>query len=80
MINFHEFDSIMIIVRNLFTAFGGITDYLTLSPADILHSLNIPVLLPSAIAGITPLGLLLGVGLPVYLGYQFVTWLLNVIT
>lgn len=80
-ISFGEFDSIMWIVDTMMNAFSLITSYLTLSLNEIIDFLGLSIQIPSWIGGdLTPLALMIGVGLPTYLGYQFITWLLNIIT
>lgn len=80
-ISFAEFDSIMWVVDTLIKSFSLITSYLTLSLNEIVEFLGLSIQIPSWIGGdMTPLALMVGVGLPTYLGYQFITWLLNVIT
>ena len=79
-INFSEFDSIMNVVNTLLKAFSGIVDYLLMSPNDMLDFIGININLPNWIGGLTPMALMLGIGLPLYLIYQFLTWLLNLVT
>jgi hypothetical protein len=76
-----EFDSIMDIVNVLVNAYSSITSYLTLSVNELIDFVGISISVPAWLGGdITPLALMVGVGLPMYLGYQFIVWVLNIIT
>lgn len=80
-ISFAEFDSIMWVVDTIVKSFSLITSYLTLSLNEIVEFLGLSIQIPSWIGGdMTPLALMVGVGLPTYLAYQFITWLLNIVT
>ena len=75
-INVSEFDSIMRIISVIIDAFSKIPAYLGTSLNDILS-----IAVPSWLGGnLTPLGLMLGIGLPTYIAYQLFIWVGNSIT
>lgn len=75
-INVFEFDSIMHIVTIIVDAFSGIVAYLGTSLNDIL-----PINLPAWLGGnLTPLGLMLGIGLPTFVMYTLIIWVGNSVT
>lgn len=79
-ISFGEFDSIIRIVDLMLSTFSLVTTYLTFSLNDLVQLTGVNIFIPSFIGDQTPLGLMLGVGLPLYLAWQFITWFLNVVT
>lgn len=80
MINVSDFDSIVIVISFLANLFASVIDYLSMSLNDFLDSLGIVFDVPAWLGGdMTPLSLMLGVGLPLYLGHQFLKWVTNVL-
>ena len=81
MIGVADVDSILNMLGVLINGFADLFEYFTYSLNDFLASIGIDVVLPSWIGGdLTPLSLMIGVALPMYLGYQFVSWILNLVT
>lgn len=76
MINSREFDSIMIYVRDMVDVFSLIGDALSKSINELLVGTGFQ--LPSWLGGdMTPILLMVGYGVPVYLTYALVKWLFN---
>lgn len=74
--NVNEFDSIMRILAIILDAFSGIIAFLGSSLNDIL-----PITLPVWFGGnLTPLGLMLGIGLPTFVIYTLIIWVGNSVT
>lgn len=75
-INVFEFDSIMRIVKIMIDAFSGVGVYFSTSFNDLL-----PITIPSWLGGnLTPLALMVGIGLPTFVIYQLIIWFGNSIT
>lgn len=77
--NVNEFDSIMQLIYGLLGVFSKIGYFLSFSARDFLSYVGLNIPLPSFFDNLTPLALMVG-GLGIYLAYQFLTWLLNVVT
>lgn len=79
----YEFDSIINTLKIMLEAFRLVTEYLSLSIRDIVELTAgsfIAQTLPDWLGTLSPLTLMLGVSLPLYLGYQLITWVLNSVT
>lgn len=76
-----DFDTIIILLDGYFSALETFTNYMLLSLNDLLGIIGLELTIPAWLGGdLTPFVLMMGVSLPAYLIYQFITWVLNVIT
>ena len=76
-----NFDVIITLLHGYFSALETFTDYMLLSLNDLLDLLGLELTIPAWFGGdLTPFVLMMGVSLPLYLIYQFITWVLNIIT
>ena len=79
----YEFDSIINGLKIMLEAFRLIVEYLSLSIRDIVELTSGSLaaqLLPDWLGALSPLTLMIGFSLPLYLGYQLITWILNSVT
>ena len=81
MISVSDIDFIINMLDVIIDEFTSLFGYFFYSINDFVSFLGLNVTIPVWAGGdLTPFSLMLGVGLPMYLGYQFVTWLLNLVT
>ena len=80
MFNILEFDELMSVVSSMTNIFALIGDYLSLSLNDIISNIGFSFQIPAWLGGdLTPLVLMVGIGLPTYIAYQFITWCKKVV-
>ena len=81
MISLGELDMLFELLYSFIENFETFFGLLLYSANDFLAMTGVPVTIPAWLGGdVTPLLLMIGVGLPFYVGYQFLTWLLNLVT
>ena len=81
MITTVDIDGMITMLGALIDGFSALFDYFFYSMNDFVSFLGINVTIPAWAGGdLTPFSIMIGVMLPAYLAYQFVTWVLNLVT
>lgn len=81
MITAVDIDSMIGMLGTLINGFTSLFDYFFYSLNDFISFLGVNVAIPAWAGGdLTPFSIMIGVMLPAYIAYQFVTWVLNLVT
>lgn len=76
----NDIDDMMVLLQQFISTFSAIAESFFLSLNDYLQMIGIDIELPSYIgADLTPAFLMFGAGIWLYIGYQFVKWIIDIL-